>query len=121
MADGVVLYVKNDTGPGDPCYDGGGPECGAEANRVQLLHADGTVTGYSHLEEALVAEGATVRAGAVIGRSGSTGYSTGPHAHVVRTENCGSVWCQSIPLAFEDVPGEGVPRTDDTVTSGNCP
>jgi hypothetical protein len=121
MADGTVSYVKNDTRPGDPCYDGGGPSCIAEANMVQLRHADGTITGYAHLDTALVSRGDVVLGGTPIGRSGSSGYSTGPHAHVARQSDCGFSGCDSIPLRFEDVAGDGVPETGDTVTSGNCP
>ncbi len=120
MADGVVSYVYNATGPGDPCYDGGGVECVARANIVRLRHADGTFTGYAHLDAVLVSVGTMVRSGTPVGRSGSSGYSTGPHAHVAH-ENCGSGGCPSIPLMFADVPGSGVPVTGQVVTSGNCP
>jgi murein DD-endopeptidase MepM/ murein hydrolase activator NlpD len=120
MAAGVVRFVANRTGPGDPCYNGGGRECIAEANIVRILHADGTVTGYAHLDAALVEVGDTVRSGTVVGRSGTSGWSTGPHAHVAREEDCGG-GCQSLPLRFLDVAGDGVPATGDTVTSANCP
>jgi murein DD-endopeptidase MepM/ murein hydrolase activator NlpD len=36
---------------------------------------------YFHLSEALVREGDKMSAGAVLGRVGSTGRSTGPHLH----------------------------------------
>ena len=121
MADGVVTYVYDRTGPGDACYDGGGPECIAQANLVWLRHADGTITSYAHLDAVLVSVGASVLSGTPVGRSGSSGYSTGPHAHVARQSDCGSGGCPSIPLAFADVPGDGVPETGDIVTSGNCP
>ncbi|MGE0792118.1 MAG: peptidoglycan DD-metalloendopeptidase family protein [Sandaracinaceae bacterium] len=121
MADGTVSYVYDRTGPGDPCYSGGGPECITKANLVWLRHADGTVTSYAHLRSVLVRVGQSVRAGTAVGRSGSSGYSTGPHAHVARQRDCSASGCQSIPLRFADVPGDGVPETGDMVTSGNCP
>lgn len=121
MADGQVLHTYADTMPGDPCYDGGGPECFPYANLVVLLHGDGTTTLYKHLSEVHVELGAFVPRGEVVGLSGSTGYSTGPHAHTMKMENCGATNCQSIPLQFVDVPGDGVPDTDQTVTSMNCP
>jgi murein DD-endopeptidase MepM/ murein hydrolase activator NlpD len=121
MADGVVVYVYDSTGPGDPCYDGGGPECITEANQVKLRHSDGTVTGYAHLDSVLVALGAAVTSGTAVGRSGTSGYSTGPHAHVSRQDDCGRTGCPSIAMSFLDVPGDGVPETGDVVTSGNCP
>ncbi len=121
IADGVVILVQDGTHPGDPCYDGGGPECATEANGVVVRHADGHASQYAHLNAVRVSEGDTIRRGTVVGLSGSTGYSTGPHAHVQLQEVCGWLSCQSVPLRFEDVPGDGVPETGDYVTSMNCP
>lgn len=117
MADGVVGFLYDQTGPGDPCYNGGGQACINEANYVVLLHADGTQTMYAHLSQVLVAMGQTVARAEVVGLSGSTGWSTGRHAHVQRDDQCGGPFCFSIPLEFVDA---GVPATGDTVTSMNC-
>ncbi len=65
--------------------------------------------------------GDSVGIGSDVGLSGSTGWSTGRHAHIMRMEDCGGYYCQSVPLAFSDVAGDGVPVSGDTVTSGNCP
>jgi hypothetical protein len=122
MADGTVAYIHDDTGPGDLCYNGGGAECVAYANYVVLRHADSTMTAYKHLNEVLVSVGDVLARGDVLGLSGTTGWSTGPHLHVVREEDCGSASCASIPLSFVDFPSNGgVPVTGDLVTSGNCP
>lgn len=121
IADGEVARIFDETGPGDPCYDGGGMECSGFANYVVLLHDDGSQSLYMHLQSVSVGLGDTVTVGTEVGLSGSTGWSTGRHAHVMRMENCASYYCQSIPLAFSDVPGDGVPVTGDTVVSGNCP
>ncbi|PCC73116.1 Peptidase family M23 [Nannocystis exedens] len=118
MADGTVHHVFAETGPGDPCYDGGGPECGPYGNLVVILHGDNTSSYYKHLNEVHVTLGQAVTRGQTIGLSGSTGYSTGPHAHVMRQENCGQSKCQSIPLSFVEC---GVPTQGQTVTSMNCP
>lgn len=48
---------------------------------VRLKHSDGSYTGYAHLSRTVVNKGQKVKAGAVIGYSGSTGQSTGPHLH----------------------------------------
>ena len=50
-------------------------------NAVFLDHGQGIVTGYLHLQKALVKPGDKVRRGDVIGLVGSTGRSTGPHLH----------------------------------------
>ncbi len=51
--------------------------------QVQIEHANGYVTSYSHQSEIAkgIAPGAKVRQGQVIGYVGSTGLSTGPHLH----------------------------------------
>lgn len=48
---------------------------------VLLQHPSGYETMYGHLSRVVVQQGAMVRAGQVIGLSGSTGRSTAPHLH----------------------------------------
>jgi murein DD-endopeptidase MepM/ murein hydrolase activator NlpD len=55
-------------------YDGG------YGNRILIRDWDGTETLYGHMS-AFVRTAGCVTAGQVIGREGSTGYSTGPHLH----------------------------------------
>jgi leader peptidase (prepilin peptidase)/N-methyltransferase len=54
-----------------------------KANWVKVQHADGTVATYAHLSAGapLVQVGQWVSVGQVIGASGNTGYSSGPHLH----------------------------------------
>jgi murein DD-endopeptidase MepM/ murein hydrolase activator NlpD len=51
--------------------------------RVEIQHANGYVTTYSHMSTfgRGIEEGARVRQGQVIGTIGNTGLSTGPHLH----------------------------------------
>lgn len=120
MAPGTVKYVYDRTKPGDYCYDGrlDRAACIDKANLVNVQHGDGTVTQYAHLSRVSVKVGDKVKRGQQVGLSGSTGYSSGPHAHIVRTESCASPFCQSVPLSFSEV---GVPPTGRDVTSKNCP
>jgi murein DD-endopeptidase MepM/ murein hydrolase activator NlpD len=48
---------------------------------IEIDHGNGLATRYAHLSEVLVEEGEAVDKGAVLGRVGSTGRSTGPHLH----------------------------------------
>ena len=48
---------------------------------VVVDHGDGVSTLYAHLSKILTRSGARLRRGEVVGRIGSTGYSTGPHVH----------------------------------------
>lgn len=54
---------------------------GGYGNMVEVDHGNGVTTRYGHLSSIAVGEGDHVTAGEVLGRSGSTGRSTGPHLH----------------------------------------
>ena len=54
---------------------------GAYGRRVTIRHAGRVETSYAHLSSTAVPVGAPVTGGAVIGRSGSSGMSTGCHLH----------------------------------------
>jgi murein DD-endopeptidase MepM/ murein hydrolase activator NlpD len=66
------------TAPGKVVW--AGPH-GAYGNMVEIDHGLGIRTRYGHLSSILVHVGAKVAKGAVIGKVGSTGRSTGPHVH----------------------------------------
>ncbi|WP_427924140.1 transglycosylase family protein [Streptomyces sp. cg40] len=59
---------------------------GSYGYQVVIRHADGRYSQYAHLSAISVRDGQSVGAGQRIGRSGSTGNTTGPHLHFeVRT------------------------------------
>lgn len=66
-ADGVVEVVR-------PSNEGSG-------NFIRLQHSYGFSSSYSHLQKFAVKSGDFVEKGALIGYSGNSGISTGPHLH----------------------------------------
>ena len=105
---GIVMQVEDD-------FEGAGlnrEKFGARANQVRILHEDGTMAIYAHLqpESVVVREGQRVRARQRLGGSGNTGYSSGPHLHFAVQRNAG-MEVQSIPVELQgpegavDIPG----------------
>ena len=54
---------------------------GGYGNMVEIDHGNGLSTRYGHMSAIVVEEGQWLAQGAVVGRLGSTGRSTGPHLH----------------------------------------
>ena len=56
-------------------------------NYIVINHGSGYVSVYAHLSKIMITEGSNVNKGDVIGKSGNTGNSTGPHLHLEIIEN----------------------------------
>ncbi|MDH5834674.1 peptidoglycan DD-metalloendopeptidase family protein [Luteimonas kalidii] len=87
--DGVVMQSEAGFAEASPGEDE--DELVARANFIRILHDDGTMALYAHLQTGgvLVRLGQHVRRGQVIGLSGNTGRSTAPHLHFVVQANRG--------------------------------
>jgi len=70
-------------------------------NYVRILHDDGTHSAYLHLKRGSlkVKPGQQVKVGSLLGHSGNTGRSTGPHLHFVVQKAYGDSML-SIPFRF---------------------
>ena len=80
---------------------------------VFLQHPDGMVTIYEHLlKDIPVAVGQAVQRGQVIGYSGSTGNSTGPHLHFEMRDASGQAVNPMRYLHSSIAPAVGVPDAD---------
>ena len=94
VRDGVVFFVKEDSK--EYCKT---RKCIDKGNKILILHDDGTMAHYVHLdfEGAIAAVGDTVKAGQPIAISGMTGFTTTPHLHLVMYKSGGA----SIPFKFK--------------------
>ncbi|WP_143731412.1 M23 family metallopeptidase [Microbulbifer sp. GL-2] len=103
--DGVVIWVKDD-------YHMGGKNKYFldKANYVKVLHEDGTYATYAHIliGTATVKPGDMVKAGDVLARSGSSGYSTGPHLHFAIRKNVG---LKTVSIPFKFISDSGITYT----------
>ncbi|MFP4643905.1 MAG: M23 family metallopeptidase [Spirochaetales bacterium] len=102
---GTVIEVKDDSARG-----GASTAYAQEANYIFVLHEDGSVGNYVHLERggAQVAPGDEVEAGERIGLSGNTGQSSGPHLHFDVRVPTRDGRMQSIPTRFRHHDGTTV-------------
>ncbi|MHC1670567.1 M23 family metallopeptidase [Stenotrophomonas maltophilia] len=72
---------------------------GGRANFIRVLHSDGSMALYGHLQAGgmRVRRGQAVQAGQPIGLSGNSGYSSAPHLHFVVQVNRGMA-LRSVPV-----------------------
>ena len=63
---------------------------GGYGNKVEIEYWDGTVSVYGHMSQIDVVVGQQLAAGDLVGLSGNTGHSTGPHLHLEIHPNGGA-------------------------------
>ena len=98
---GTVIWVKDDyhmSGTTRYFLD--------KANGIKVLHDDGTFASYAHIlmDTAMVKEGDKVALGDRLARSGSSGFSTGPHLHFSIIKNVG---LKNIAIPFKFIDNKG--------------
>ncbi len=105
VADGIVAGV------GDTDKTCAGASFG---KFIFIKHNNGLSTAYGHLSLIKVAQGASVKRGQVIGYSGNTGHTTGPHLHLTvyaadaaRMENRPSSACEGKSYYMPIAPTSG--------------
>ncbi len=111
---GTVFEVASDN------YRGGlDLRDGENANVVRIVHDDGTLSVYAHLNwnTIRVKPGDRVKAGQYIADSGNTGFTSGPHLHFAVQRNAG-LQIESLPIIFRGVNSTGVvPATGSSLTA----
>jgi murein DD-endopeptidase MepM/ murein hydrolase activator NlpD len=110
--EGVVMTLDND-------FYGAGLDMaryGDRANNIRIVHADGTMAVYAHLqlESARVRVGQRVRAGQVLALSGDTGYTSGAHLHFCVQINS-NMQLISVPFQFTGPQGDFTPTVDTLI------
>jgi murein DD-endopeptidase MepM/ murein hydrolase activator NlpD len=111
--DGTVRLARGDS------TDGGcDPQFAPKANYVVLEHGQGLETQYLHLQKVVVTPGARVKAGDLLGYSGSTGWACGAHLHFKVTQRENDGWNNpSIPAVLA---GYGDPGVDTVIRAPAC-
>jgi hypothetical protein len=114
---GTIMDVEEDFNRGGTNLE----KFGDKANHVRVLHQDGTMAIYAHLDLASVnvRPGARIRAGQKIARSGNTGFSSGPHLHFVIQQNIGMKLI-SVPFKFRTADGVPVAPAAKQVLQGTA-
>lgn len=103
---GTVMAVESD-------FYGSGLDAekySARANYVRLLHVDGSMSLYAHMEHTSVRvhSGQQVEAGQILGLAGDTGFATGPHLHFAVQVNRG-MRLETVPFRFQGPDGAMTP------------
>jgi len=100
--EGLVIRIKEDSNRGCPSSN-----CANDGNFVTILHDDGTMADYVHLQQngVLVEVGDKIEAGQKIALNGATGWASGAHLHFV-VYTTGKSAQETIKVKFETEPGQ---------------
>jgi murein DD-endopeptidase MepM/ murein hydrolase activator NlpD len=114
--DGIVVGSEGSSNVG-----GASVEYRQYANYVIIEHSDGTMGNYYHLKQggAVAVIGQKVSKGDLIGYSGNTGYSSGPHLHfsVSKVDPISMRRPMNLPIKMETAQGIVIlPRKGDRYT-----
>lgn len=97
-------------------------ESAGNGRHVLLDHGDGFCSNYLHFSKIGVRAGQRIQQGEVLGISGNTGKSSGPHLHaaVYRKSNsaCGGGAASEVMMLFDEFPSREL-RAGDWVVSRN--
>jgi murein DD-endopeptidase MepM/ murein hydrolase activator NlpD len=115
---GIVMDIEEDFISGGTDFD----RYADKANHVRILHDDGTMAVYAHLDLASVEvrRGGRILAGQKIARSGNTGFSSGPHLHFAIQQNTG-MKLVSVPFQFRTPDGGTVTPQSQQMLRGVAP
>ncbi len=111
--DGKVRMARGDSTQG-ACD----PKMAPYANYVVVDHAGGLETQYLHFSAVVVKPGDTVRKGQLLGYSGNTGWSCGPHLHFKVANTVSPGWNNPSTPAL--IAGYGDPLRDTLVAAPAC-
>lgn len=106
---------------GNSNLGGASPEYRKYANYIIVEHSDGTMGNYYHLKQggAVAVIGQKVAKGDLIGYSGNTGYSSGPHLHfsVSKVDPVSMRRPMNLPIKLQTLEGiVTLPRKGDRYT-----
>jgi len=114
-ADGVVTRAELDTTTAATPNRGYG-------YHVRIQHPDGSTSIYGHFQKDsfVVHTGDNVTMGTMIGRSGNTGFSTGPHLHFeVRMSLAGTSAIDPMPFLVDEIPSKDTLFTVSVAPEGD--
>ena len=114
--EGMVVGSEGSNNLGAPS-----PEYRQYANYVIIEHSDGTMGNYYHLKQGgtAVSIGQKVKKGDLIGYSGNTGYTSGPHLHfsVSKVDPVSMRRPMNLPIKMQTLEGiVSLPRKGDRYT-----